>query len=514
MQSVQRQFGRFMKRSADESQVAVLLKDFDETDKLLGRIVESTRAWRDAWSSILLHQERMLCEFDGIYAPIIGSSDPTTAKAAPTPEATLARTRRLREEYEELRKELAEELNAVDQRMIRPASQAKEYLAPLKKTIKKREDRKLDYERHQSRVDSYTKKTKRSDRDNAALAKAETDLAKATEEYHAADEHLRKCLPPLINAAFSLLPQLLATQIEIQNTMLAHHYTVHFPSPAPPMEDIIAQWERDLHPIQQEIEALGCLANGKVVRMSQAPDDHGNVNGLSSRLTNGLNFRRRSSGQGAGTGTSHPVPPLQPAAPSICRDHVREREREREHERTSNSRVPSVPTPNYETKPLPVYETKPRLKDLTPSSLSPNLAVPSAHLSPSATPHSDSHLPVPGSEYAQTPLSGLSPNSSRSDYFSLNPRKPSSGSTVTSPGFAAAAAAKKKPPPPPAPRAGSSNGALYVTALYDFAGQSAGDLAFREGDRIRVLQKTNSTDDWWEGELRGVKGSFPANYVQ
>ncbi|RHZ46251.1 uncharacterized protein CDV56_104860, partial [Aspergillus thermomutatus] len=181
MQSVQRQFGRFMKRSADESQVGILLKDFDETDKLLGRIIESTRAWRDAWSSILLHQERMLGEFDGIYAPIIGSSDSTTAKAAPTPEATLARTRRLREEYEELRKELAEEINAVDQRMIRPASQAKDYLTPLKKTIKKREDRKLDYERYQSRVDSYTKKTKRSDRDNAALAKAETDLARATE---------------------------------------------------------------------------------------------------------------------------------------------------------------------------------------------------------------------------------------------------------------------------------------------------------------------------------------------
>lgn len=301
--------------------------------------------------------------------------------------------------------------------------------------------------------------------------------------------------------------------------MLAHYYTVvhnycegeHFPSPAPPMEDIIAQWERDLHPIQQEIEALGCLANGKAVRMSQAPDDNGNVNALSSRLTNGLNFCRRSSGQGAGTGKSHPVPPLQPAAPSICRDQDRGRERERE--RTSNSRVPSAPAPNYETKPLPVFETKPRLNDLTPSSLSPNLAVPSARLSPSATPHSDSHLPVPGSEYAQTPLSGLSPNS-RSDYFSLNPRKPSSGSTVTSPGFAAAAAAKKKPPPPPPPRAGSSNGALYVTALYDFAGQSAGDLAFREGDRIRVVQKTDSTDDWWEGELRGVKGSFPANYVQ
>ena len=55
---------------------------------------------------------------------------------------------------------------------------------------------------------------------------------------------------------------------------------------------------------------------------------------------------------------------------------------------------------------------------------------------------------------------------------------------------------------------------VTVTAMYDFAGQSAGDLAFREGDLIRVLKKTGSTDEWWEGELNGVKGSFPANYVQ
>lgn len=75
----------------------------------------------------------------------------------------------------------------------------------------------------------------------------------------------------------------------------------------------------------------------------------------------------------------------------------------------------------------------------------------------------------------------------------------------------AAAVAKKKPPPPP-PRPGP--GAQYVTALYDFGGQSEGDLAFRERDRIRVVEKTDSTDDWWEGELRGVRGSFPANYVE
>lgn len=126
---------------------------------------------------------------------------------------------------------------------------------------------------------------------------------------------------------------------------------------------------------------------------------------------------------------------------------------------------------------------------------------------------------------------GYSPAGPRSDYFSSTaspqPRRPSTASTTTSTpltpqyqnpqqtsslAFAAAAAASKKKPPPQPPR--PKTAVLFVTAVYDFAGQGDGDLAFCEGDKIRVLEKTESTDDWWEGELRGVKGSFPANYVE
>jgi hypothetical protein len=38
MQSVQRHFGRYMKRSADEKTISVLLKDFDEADHLLTKV--------------------------------------------------------------------------------------------------------------------------------------------------------------------------------------------------------------------------------------------------------------------------------------------------------------------------------------------------------------------------------------------------------------------------------------------------------------------------------------------
>ena len=118
---------------------------------------------------------------------------------------------------------------------------------------------------------------------------------------------------------------------------------------------------------------------------------------------------------------------------------------------------------------------------------------------------------TPPSYGAGTPLNGM-PNS---DYFSQQQeksRRPSAASSVS----AASIAAKKKKPPPPVPtkRLPSVQQAQYVTALFDFDGQAEGDLSFRDGDRIRIVKKTDSVDDWWDGELNGMTGCFPANYVR
>lgn len=118
------------------------------------QIIDSSQAWRDAWTSILTYQSRLVAEFEGLYAPVVGSSESTTEREpVPTPEKTLARTTKLREEYEDLRKDLLEVVNSVDDRMIRPASQAKDYLTPMKKTIKKREDKKVRSRSFASKVE-------------------------------------------------------------------------------------------------------------------------------------------------------------------------------------------------------------------------------------------------------------------------------------------------------------------------------------------------------------------------
>ncbi|KAF2227466.1 hypothetical protein BDZ85DRAFT_188337, partial [Elsinoe ampelina] len=51
-----------------------------------------------------------------------------------------------------------------------------------------------------------------------------------------------------------------------------------------------------------------------------------------------------------------------------------------------------------------------------------------------------------------------------------------------------------------------------VRALYDFTPSETGELAFRKGDVIAVLESVFK--DWWKGSLRGNTGIFPLNYVE
>lgn len=51
----------------------------------------------------------------------------------------------------------------------------------------------------------------------------------------------------------------------------------------------------------------------------------------------------------------------------------------------------------------------------------------------------------------------------------------------------------------------------YVQALFDFDPQEDGELGFRRGDFIQVLD--NSDPNWWKGACHSQTGMFPRNYV-
>lgn len=80
-----------------------------------------------------------------MYSPIIGGNDEYSGhEPVITPETIMDRTVKLQTMYDDLRTDLLEEIQMVDTRLIKPATDAKECIQPLKKVIKKRGDRKVD----------------------------------------------------------------------------------------------------------------------------------------------------------------------------------------------------------------------------------------------------------------------------------------------------------------------------------------------------------------------------------
>ena len=50
-----------------------------------------------------------------------------------------------------------------------------------------------------------------------------------------------------------------------------------------------------------------------------------------------------------------------------------------------------------------------------------------------------------------------------------------------------------------------------VVALYAYKAQNDDELTFEKDAIITVLSRDNN--DWWSGELDGLTGVFPSNYV-
>ncbi|KAL1626343.1 hypothetical protein SLS56_006927 [Neofusicoccum ribis] len=532
MQRIQRKVGVFLPRSEDDAQVAAMLAEFKEVDQMLGKLIDATSHWREAWAHILGHKLYIVTEFEALYKPMAAVGDASDFKGhvpADTPRETLERTRRMKDLYNDLKNDMMEEVNQIDRKLIKPAQDAKQSIKPMHKVIQKREDKKLDYERYKSRVDKLEAQANRSARDESSLAKHQIDMERCEGEYDDADRRLQASLPRITAAVLSLLPYLLAVQVEIQNNILGNMYTVQheycqeygFPSPPPDMADVVADWDATFTPLRKEIEgSYELLMHTRVVRQPMEMPDakHGTVTGLNIRNTATDKFSNRpriagrpsfgshTSGGGGGSPNEEKPPPKPP----------------RPRNSFSNappSPEPSAPPPvNLASRPKIPMASKPRIGGSS-TTLSP---YDGAGRRPSSSASTGAYSPGSQSHQGDYFGGGTSPNLSTSP--SHTPRIGSSHSAnggvsgaVATPlqGIAAGIGAKKKPPPPPPKkRLESFQKEDFVTALYDFDGQGPGDLAFREGDRIKVLKREGDANSWWQGELRGVKGSFPANYCQ
>lgn len=203
MQSVQRKFGKLMSRGpGDNAKVSVLLNDYEDADRVLAKVatqpsaricavqsegkadslstiqlIESTKSWQESWDSLVSSQLDIAVVYAALYDPIVGASDGHGRPALQTGEEQLHRTFALKEAYTELRTELVEGIQSIEKNIINPALDARNSIAPIRKTIKKRENKRLDLEQCQDKVHKLHRKMPRSAKDDAQLSRLEDDLA-------------------------------------------------------------------------------------------------------------------------------------------------------------------------------------------------------------------------------------------------------------------------------------------------------------------------------------------------
>ncbi|KAK3381665.1 VHS domain-containing protein [Podospora didyma] len=90
---------------------------------------------------------------------------------------------------------------------------------------------------------------------------------------------------------------------------------------------------------------------------------------------------------------------------------------------------------------------------------------------------------------------------------------PSAGPSSSGAGAAGGSGAQQAAAPvQQAPPGTTAATVSRVRALFDFAPSEPGELEFKKGDVIAVLESVYK--DWWRGSLKGKTGIFPLNYVE
>ncbi|KAJ2906515.1 putative Class E vacuolar protein-sorting machinery protein [Zalerion maritima] len=88
----------------------------------------------------------------------------------------------------------------------------------------------------------------------------------------------------------------------------------------------------------------------------------------------------------------------------------------------------------------------------------------------------------------------------------------SSSSATPGPSGGSATPSAESRTPAPLPSGTTAATVSRVRALFDFVPSEPGELEFKKGDVIAVLESVYK--DWWRGSLKGKTGIFPLNYVE
>ncbi|KAF4124244.1 amphiphysin [Geosmithia morbida] len=197
---------------------------FQELETETKKLHDESQKYFEAINGMLSHQIGFSQAMTEIYKPISGRmSDPESMKIEGNPEGIEAC-----EEYESIVKELQEtlapELEMVDTRVIRPANELLDVIKVIRKTVVKREHKRLDYDRHRTALKKLQDKPERTAKDEKAMWKLEGEVEQATQDFNYFNDLLKDELPKLFHLEREFIQPLFQSFYYMQLNIF---YTLH-----------------------------------------------------------------------------------------------------------------------------------------------------------------------------------------------------------------------------------------------------------------------------------------------
>ncbi|KAF8665117.1 hypothetical protein AX16_000584 [Volvariella volvacea WC 439] len=363
---------------------------------------------------------------------------------------TIRNVTKLESLMEDLKGSIGPELELIESRIVGPTKELQTIMKTIRKTITKRDHKLTDYDRFNNSLTKLRDKKEKSLNDEKNLFKLEQDFELATHEYEYINNALKADLPRFMVLAAQFIDPLFDSFYYMQ---LNIYYML-----LEKMNHFAEEAKYDISnssgaAVEQDYEAKRTDAWQRIEEL-QIVKRLISTSKLvqQNRLANGTVRSPGASSLSVGTANSRLPPP---------------------------SRSPSSVSSTFKKAPPP-----------PPPSL--------------------------GSSASAAAPPPYTPSTPAAKSFAPPPSPGGFASVVSAATSASSAPTKRAPPPPPPlkPKPKVAPKPQYVVALYDFTAQADGDLSFSVGDRIEIVEKTPSSEDWWTGRLNGVQGVFPGNYVQ
>ncbi|TFK30664.1 BAR-domain-containing protein [Coprinopsis marcescibilis] len=434
-----------MSKKSSDPEFDDYYRQFQLVEQGTDKLIKDIKAFTESVTSLFTNAAGFANHFTTIFQPIAGEFD--LIGKHPDAGHTIRNVTMYQSSMDELQQLISPEMELIDTRVLAPVKEFQTIVKTVRKTITKRDHKLTDYDRHNNSLQKLRDKKDKSLSDEKNLFKLEQDFEIATNEYEYINTALKQDLPRYMQLSTAFIDPLFNSFFYMQ---LNIYYLI--------------------------LEKMQSYADGAKYDITNVPGP---------QIQQDYEDKR--------TDAWERIESLAIVKRIISVSRLVQQQRAQGGPGLSRANTTSTTTSSYSSG----------------NAAPPSRATSSVGYKKAPPP------PPPGSygrdrERDSAPPPPYTPPAATNSYSSPGLRVQMPSATVTrSPSASSSLAATKRPPPPPPVKPKPKPAVHYVTALYDFDAQADGDLSFRAGERIELVKKTDSQEDWWTGRVNGQEGIFP-----